>query len=106
MNWKTIYVMGRGEFLEDVLKHLGRSGIEFMAGYNSRQSMDSYELFWLPESMELREFKEAIGAKTVFRYRLRFFSSLEEFVQRRDNIEFTAEDKLKIARMRETDRAA
>lgn len=106
MSWKTIYVTGRKGFLDDVVKNLERSRIEFMSGYHSRESGDSHELFWVPESMQLRDFKLAIGAKTVFRYRLRFFASLEEFIEKANNDEFTPEDQRRIARMRETERAA
>ena len=36
-------------------------------------------LFWIDESAKVRDFKKAIGAKTVFKYRLNFFTSIEEF---------------------------
>jgi hypothetical protein len=106
MSWKTIYVSGREGFLDDVVKNLERSGIEFMSGYNSRESSDSYELFWVPETMALRKFKLAIGARTIFRYRLRFDRSLEGFIHTVSSDELTAEDKRRIERMRATERAA
>lgn len=105
MSWKTIYVKGREGFHDDVVKNLDRSGLEFMAGYTSGESIDSYELFWIPEAMDIRDFKAAIGAKTVFRYRLRFHTSLESFIQK-DNEAFTEEDMNKIERMRQSDKAA
>ena len=106
MNWKTIYIIGKDGFGDDVLKNLERSGIDFMSGYNSGQSTASHELFWVPETMALRKLKLAIGAKTIFRYRLRFFKSLEDFMHKLESNELTADEKLRIERMRQTDRAA
>ena len=105
MNWKTIYITGRQGFGDDVVKHLERSSIEFMPGYNTGEERDSYEMFWVPESMPLGVFKRAVGAKTVLRYRLRFYEALEEFMHERGDLEFTAEEKERIERMRLNDAA-
>jgi hypothetical protein len=105
MGWKTVYITGRPGFYDDTVKNLERSGIEFMAGYLTRQSTDTYELFWVPEEMSIGEFKRAIGARTVLRYRLHFYLALEEFVDQVGSAELTAEDKQKIARMRLTNAA-
>lgn len=106
MSWKTIYIVGNNGFCDEVMKQLDRSDIQFMSGYSGRNSADTHELFWIPENMDLRVFKEAIGAKAVFKYRLRFYLTLEEFIERMNNEELTAEDKRKIEAMRMTDRAA
>jgi hypothetical protein len=100
MDWKTIYITGRPGFYEDTVRNLERSGIEFMSGYLTRQESDSHELFWVPDTMSLGEFKRAVGARTVLRYRLRFYQALEEFIDQVGSAELTAEDKQKIARMR------
>jgi hypothetical protein len=76
MGWTTIYISGKEGFEQEVLKSLRHADIDYMPGSLGVQGGPS--LFWLPESLPLREFKKAIGAKTVFRYRLQFFSSLEE----------------------------
>jgi len=106
MSWKTIYVIGRKDFAEDVVKNLERSGIEFMSGYHTRQDADSHELFWVPETMALGDFKRAIGAKAVLRYRLKFASSLEELEGTRVSDELTPEEQSRVERMRQSDRAA
>jgi len=98
--------MGRKGFCEDVVKSLERSGIEFMSGYHTRQDSDSHELFWVPETMAMRDFKLAVGAKTVLRFRLKFASSLEGLVGTRGTEELTDEEKSAVERMRRTDRAA
>ncbi len=106
MNWKTIYIVGKEGFGDEVMKNLSRSGLEFMAGYDSDQSTEAHELIWVPEQMTLRELKLAIGAKNVFKYRLGFFESLEQFIERLNNEEFTEDEKKKVARMRLLDSAA
>ena len=100
MSWKTIYVTGKSGFGEDVLKNLEKSAINFMPGYNTGEERDSYEMYWIPESLPIGDLKRAIGAKTVFRYRLRFFSALEEFMNDTPTEDFTDEEKKKIERMR------
>jgi hypothetical protein len=105
MDWKTIYITGRPGFCDEVMKNLERSGIEFMSGYLTREDSSSHELFWVPESMALADFKRSVGARAVLRYRLHFFQSLDEFMEKDRSTELTAEDKRKIERMRLTDAA-
>jgi hypothetical protein len=82
MNWKTIYITGRENFREDVRRKLDHSHLNFMPGYiDNSMSRVMHDLFWLDESIDLRIFKEAIGSKLIWKYRLRFFTNLEEFVQ-------------------------
>jgi len=53
----------------------------------------------------LREMKEAVGSKLVWKYRLKFYASLEAFLQAQDNTaktaELTQDDLDLMARMRE-----
>lgn len=105
MNWKTVYIVGRDKFNDEVTKHLERSGIDFMAGYDAQQSAQDHELFWIPENMSIRTFKEAVGAKTVFKHRLRFFESLEQFIET-NSTEFTDDERKRVERMRMMDSAA
>src|SRR5690349_18108811 len=105
MEWTTVYMTGRPGFCEDVVKNLEKSGLEFMSGYLTRLGNAKYELFWIPESTTLDDFKRAVGARTVFRYRLRFHWTLDEFIERTHNDELTPEEKQKVERMRLTDAA-
>lgn len=106
MSWKTIYIVGRVGFYEEVLKNLEKSGIDYMSGYHSGEASDTHELFWIPERMALRKFKEAIGARTIFKYRLRFFRELEGFIETLNDAEFTEDEKRRVEKMRLTDKAA
>jgi hypothetical protein len=106
MNWKTVYIVGKGKFYDDVIRQLDRSGLEIMSGYHTKQSGELHELFWVPETMTIREFKEGIGAKTIFKYRLRFFESLEQFIETINSTEFTEDEKRRVQKMRMMDSAA
>jgi hypothetical protein len=82
MNWNTVYLTGRADFREDVRRKLDHSHLNYMPGYiDNSMSRVMHDLFWLDESINLRTFKEAIGSKLILKYRLRFFTNLEEFVQ-------------------------
>ena len=106
MNWKTVYIVGKGKFNDEVMRHLDRSGLQVMSGYHTKQSGEQHELFWIPETMSVREFKEGIGAKTVFKHRLRFFESLEQFIETISSTEFTEDEKRRVDKMRMMDSAA
>ena len=104
MDWKTIYITGRPGFGEDLAKNLERSSVTFMPGYNTGDG-DAYKMYWIPEALPIGEFKRAIGAKTVLRYRLRFHLDLEDLTNASGSLEFTKEEKEKIERMRLHDAA-
>lgn len=82
MNWTTIYIKGKSDFREDVRKRLEHSDVNFMPGYiDSSSSYTIHDLYWLDEKVDLRSFKQAIGSKTIWKYRLEFFDSLEQFIE-------------------------
>lgn len=63
---------------------------------------DNIGLYWVDEKTSIRAFKEAIGSKTIFKHRLRFFSSLEQlndFYDMRPNDSFTAQEEAMIRTM-------
>ena len=107
--WKTIYLSGNGDFKEDVAERLEKSELNFMPGYTgaSGETTIFNDLYWLDEGVSLREFKEAIGSKLIWKYRLRFFDSLESFLQEqsiksRKSTEFTAEERALLKQMQES----
>lgn len=98
MGWITVYVTGKSDFREEVLKRLESSDVNFMPGYTGpSDEADAHELYWLDETVALRKFKEGIGAKLIWKYRLQFFTSLEAFVESkknlRKNVGFTPEER-------------
>jgi hypothetical protein len=82
MGWVTVYIRGKSGFKSDVLHQLEHARIEFLPGYANERGV---ALYWIPENLSVREFKKAIGAKTVFKHRLKFYMTVEEFVENKFN---------------------
>ena len=106
MNWTTIYITGRSGFQEEVRKKLENSNLDFMPGYvdNSTATV-THDLYWLNDHTQLREMKEAVGSKLVWKFRLKFYASLEAFLQSQDDKakanELTQDDLDLMAHMRD-----
>ena len=104
MNWNTIYITGKSDFREEVRKKLMHSDLNFMPGYiEGSTGRTTHDLYWLDERTDLRAFKQAVGSKLIWKFRLRFFACLEDFIQSRNsprNTELTEEDLNLIASMR------
>jgi hypothetical protein len=82
MNWTTLYITGRNDFRDDVRKKLENSKLDVMSGYlESSTAKGHWDLYWINDQYTLRDVKEAIGSKLVWKYRLRFFQDLEEFIE-------------------------
>lgn len=75
MAWTTLYITGKPDFKEEVLQNLESSDISFLPGSDADENLF---LVWVDENLPLRDFKKAIGSKTVFKYRLQFFTSLTQ----------------------------
>jgi hypothetical protein len=108
MGWITVYITGKSDFHGEVLKKLEGADVNFMPGYTGASSdMDKHDLYWLDEKVDLRKFKEAIGSKLVWKYRLNFFTSLEAFIEsqkhKRKGPEFTPEENALLQKMQETE---
>lgn len=86
MGWITLYITGKSDFRAEVRKKLEASNVNFMPGYVGPSSdMDTHDLYWLDERVSLRTFKQAIGSKLIWKYRLCFYPSLEEFIESQKN---------------------
>jgi hypothetical protein len=73
MSWTTVYVKGNVGFEGEVIRHLEKSGFSFLPGSGSE---NEFSLFWINDRAQLREFKKAITAKTIFKYRLKFYPDM------------------------------
>lgn len=82
MAWKTLYVTGRFGFDEALLDRLERSDIDFLTG---SFNLEGTYLFWVPEDFNVRDLKRLLGARIVFKYRMRFFFAIDAFVSSRDH---------------------
>jgi hypothetical protein len=106
MNWTTIYITGKLDFQEEVRRKLEHSRLNLMPGYiDNSTTRVMHDLYWLDEKTDVRALKEAVGSKTIWKYRLRFYTTLETFLQAQDaernSSDLTKEDFDMIASMRE-----
>jgi hypothetical protein len=112
MGWSTLYITGKGDFREDVGEKLENSDLKLMPGYTGgAQAGDLYhDMYWVDDKVKLREVKEAIGSKLVWKYRLRFYTSLEAFIEsqnpKTNSTEFTAEERALLAEIQAVYREA
>jgi hypothetical protein len=98
MDWNTLYITGRADFRELVRRKLESSRLPHMPGYlDASLGRGTYDLYWLDDAVPLRDFKEAIGAKLIWKDRLRFYPNLEEFIDAVNggtpSLEFTDEEQ-------------
>ena len=101
MGWVTLYISGKPDFEQEVLHQLGRSGFSFLPGSSDESEL---ALYWVNDTAKLRDFKKAIGAKTVFKYRLLFYPSVEAYHAELDKgtnpNAFTKHEKAMIRKMK------
>jgi hypothetical protein len=105
MGWSTLYITGKPDFREEVREKLEDSDLALMPGYTGTFASpeEVHDLYWVDEQVKLREFKEAIGSKLIWKYRLHFYPSLEAFIESQNKTkrpELTKEDLALIAEMK------
>lgn len=104
MNWSTVYIKGIGDFRDEVKRKLERSQNVMPGSLGaSTESPYTYDLYWVADETDLRSFKKIIGARIVWKYRLRFYRSLENFLesQRAPVRGFSKDEQNRIDAMRE-----
>lgn len=103
MSWNTLYISGKKGFKEDINDRLLDSDLQIMPGNEG----DNPELllYWVDDSIPLRELKKTIGSRLVFKYRLQFFYALEDFQKenKESSSSFTTREKAMIREMNEWD---
>lgn len=94
--WTPVYITGKSGFGEVIENKLNDNWVLGTAAL-----LDGL-MFWLPDVSLLRKFKEAVGAKLILKYRLRFFIDVEE--QLLFNLipdhEFSAAEKIMISEVK------
>ena len=104
MSWVTIYITGKTDFRQEVRRKLEHSSIPHMPGYmETTPGQELADLYWLDGTVSLKQLKERIGAKLIWKYRLRFYTTLEDFMASREaapDAGFTAREREMITEMR------
>ena len=75
---RTIYIKGIKKYKVSISKGLDKSNLKEGKDYIQGLAGSDFALYWLNENLTLREFKLAIGAKYVFKHRMKFFNTIEE----------------------------
>jgi hypothetical protein len=107
MSWTTIYITGETDFREEARRRLEHSDQRFLPGYiDSSTSEETHDLYWLDGRTTLASFKHAIGAKLIWKHRMRFYSTLEAFLAAQQNKkgkegEFSSREREMIAEMQD-----
>lgn len=106
MGWVTIYITGKGQFQKEVGEALEDSNLNLMPGYTGGSAVEgelSSDLYWVDEKLKLRDLKDAIGSKLIWKYRLNFYTTLESFIEsqnkKKTTSDFTAEERALLAEM-------
>ena len=106
MGWNTLYITGKSDFREEVRERLEDSKLDFMPGYTGTLPVNGevHDLYWVSEKITLRQFKEAVGSKLIWKYRLKFYPSLEAFIEAQNheqkNMELSKEDLALLAEIK------
>lgn len=107
MSWTTIYITGKTDFREEVRKKLEHSNQRYMPGFiDSSSDAETHDLYWLDGRTTLASFKHAIGAKLIWKHRMRFYPSLETFLasqQTKKEAGFSTREQEMIAQMQDSE---
>lgn len=88
MGWTTLYITGKSDFKDEVRYKLEAAPLDIMPGYTGSigGTEEVHDLYWIDDETPLRRVKEAIGSKLIWKYRLKFYNSLEEFIESQNNV--------------------
>lgn len=104
MSWITVYISGKTDFRQEVRRKLETSSIPHMPGYmETSPGQDPADLYWLDGTVTMKQLKARIGSKLIWKHRLRFYTSLEDFMasqQAPADTGFTAREREMITEMR------
>ncbi|MCW5910881.1 MAG: hypothetical protein KIT62_07395 [Cyclobacteriaceae bacterium] len=95
MSWTTLYISGRPGFKEAVMHKLHHTSRSYLPG--AADSENDLLLYWIDNSIPLRDFKNEIGSKLIFRYRLRFHYSVP--TETKDSTRLTLQEAALVKKM-------
>lgn len=91
---RTIYIKGIKKYKDSLVKGLNKSDLHEGRDYIQGLAGTDHALYWLNENISLRKFKLAIGAKYVFKHRMRFYNTIEEMnPTKNENLKYTESEK-------------
>lgn len=97
---RTIYIKGIKKYKVSLVKGLEKSDLNEGYDYIQGSGGDDHALYWINEHVTLRDFKLAIGAKFVFKHRMRFFDTIDEMKPSIINEAFDESEKKLLSKIR------
>ena len=91
---QEVYIIGNPGFVELLNKELEDNTLYIRGQAAIEVPGKEVQLFWIGNRNKLREFKRAIGADLVWKYRLNFYFDLEKFTKDTNTTdEWSADEK-------------
>lgn len=78
---QEVYIIGNPGFVQLLNKELHDNALFIRGQAAVEVPGKEVQLYWIGNRKKLHEFKRAIGADLVWKYRLRFYFDLEKFTQ-------------------------
>jgi len=95
MTWTTLYINGRLGFKEAIMDKLAHTSRFYLPG--TADSENDLLLYWIDSELPLRDFKNEIGSKLIFKYRLRFHFSVP--AEQTDSSTLTKQEEALVKKM-------
>jgi len=91
---QEVYIIGNPGFLALLNKELHDNALYIRGQATVEVPEKEVQLYWIPNRKMLHEFKRAVGADLVWKYRLNFYFELEKFTQEPEQTEeWSADEK-------------
>ena len=91
---QEVYIVGNPGFVEILNKELHDNSLYIRGQATVEVPEKEVQLYWISSRKKLREFKRAVGADLVWKYRLNFYFDLDKFTQESDQSdEWSADEK-------------
>ena len=91
---QEVYIIGNPGFTELLNKELHDNSLYIRGQATVDMPDKEVQLYWIPSRKGLREFKRAVGANLVWKYRLNFYFDLEKFIHEPEQSEeWNADEK-------------
>ena len=97
---QTIYIIGNEGFIEPLNKELHDNSVFIRGQADVSIPGKQVQLYWIRNRSAIREFKRAIGADLIWKYRLNFFFDLEKIIEEPKAEEWSAEEKALINKVK------
>ncbi len=98
---QTVYIIGNEGFIEPLNKELDDNSVFIRGQADVNVPGKQVQLYWIRNRSALREFKRAIGADLIWKYRLNFVFDLDKLVsEEAEKEEWTAEEKALLKKVR------